>query len=90
MIDIAAELAADNPRASAMSIRIYADAMRTYHEAATNVLKNGAICQHPRTGAPLENPYLKIVAQQAVILGKMPKMKSDRVQLLLQKTADPG
>ena len=88
MIDIEAALAFDNPRASSIGIQIYADALRTYHEAAQNVLKNGAICAHPRTGAPIENPYLKIRAQQAAIIGKMPRIKSDRVLKLLQNAAD--
>ena len=88
MIDIGAELTKDNPRASSINIQIYADALRTYNEAALNVTKNGAICSHPRTGAPIENPYLKIRAQQAAIIGKMPGIKSDRVLKLLQKDAE--
>ena len=88
VIDIGAELTKDNPRASSIDIQIYADALRTYNEAAQNVLKNGAICSHPRTGAPIENPYLKIRAQQAAIIGKMPGIKSDRVLKLLQKAAE--
>jgi len=87
VVNIAAELRKDNPRASEVALKIYADALRTYNEAAANVLANGAICSHPRTGAPLENPYLKVQAQQAAILGKMPQIKSDRVQKLLQKGA---
>jgi phage terminase small subunit len=88
VIDIGAELAKDNPRVSSIDIQIYADALRTYHEAAQNVLKNGAICSHPRTGAPIENPYLKIRAQQAAIIGKMQRVKSDRVLRLLQSAAE--
>ena len=88
VIDIQAELSKDNPRASSINIQIYSDALRTYSEAALNVLKNGAICSHPRTGAPIENPYLKIRAQQAAIIGKMPGIKSDRVLKLLQKAAE--
>ena len=88
VIDIGAELTKDNPRASSIDIQIYADALRTYSEAASNVLENGAICSHPRTGAPIENPYLKIRAQQAAIIGKMARIKSDRVLKLLQKAAE--
>lgn len=40
VIDIAAELAIDNPYASKIRISIYADALRTYQEAADNVRKN--------------------------------------------------
>jgi len=89
MIDLAAELTKDNPRASRIDIQIYADALRTYHEATQNVLKNGAICSHPRTGVPIENPYLKLRAQQAAIIAKMARIKSDRVvQLLQDESAD--
>lgn len=82
-IDIVAELREDNPKAREMDLRIYADAMRTYSEAARNVATNGAICSHPRTGSPIENPYLKIQAQQGAILTKMRAIKSDRVAALL-------
>lgn len=82
-IDIAAELRIDNPKSREMDLRIYADAMRTYSEAALNVATNGAICSHPRTGSPIENPYLKIQAQQGAILTKMRAIKSDRVAALL-------
>lgn len=84
VIDIGAELSKDNPRVSSIDIKIYADALRTYSEASLNVLTNGAICSHPRTGAPIENPYLKIRAQQAVVLGRMARIKSDRVLKLIQ------
>ncbi len=67
-----------------MDLRIYADAMRTYREAARNVATNGAICSHPRTGAPIENPYLKIQAQQGAILTRMRTIKSDRVSAMLE------
>jgi len=85
VIDLVAELRADNPKASAIALRVYADALRTYHEAAANVATNGAICSHPRTGAPIENPYLRIQAQQAAILTKMRSIASDRVLRLLQQ-----
>lgn len=84
-IDIAAELALDNPNAREIDLRIYADALRTYHEAARNVRANGAICSHHRTGSPIENPYLKIQAQQGAILTKMRAIKSDRVSAMLSE-----
>lgn len=88
MIDIQAELAIDNPNSSSIRIAIYADALRTYHEAAENVRRNGAICSHPRTGSPIENPYLKICGQQAAIIGKMERIKSDRVLKMLRAAAE--
>ena len=83
-IDIVAELRKDNPKMREMDLRIYADAMRTYREAARNVATNGAICCHPRAGAPIENPYLKIQAQQGAILTRMRTIKSDRVSAMLE------
>jgi len=82
-IDIAAELRRDNPTIRAVEIDVYADALRTYYEASRNVAKNGAICAHPRTGVPMENPYLKIRAAQGALLAKMRGVKSDRVVGLL-------
>jgi phage terminase small subunit len=40
--------------------QLYADAFCEYHEAQENISRNGAVCANPRTGAPLENPYLKV------------------------------
>ena len=49
-----------NPKMPLDRICVYADAMLTYMEASENITRNGAITAHPRTGAPLENPYLKV------------------------------
>ena len=86
MIDILAELKKDNPYLRSIDVQIYADALRIYYEAAKNILENGAVCSHPRTGAPLENPYLKIQAVQGVILSRMKSINSDRVLKLLQES----
>ena len=59
----------------------------TYHEAADNVERNGAMCAHPRTGAPIENPYLKIRASQGAVLAKMRHIKGDRALQALNDTA---
>ena len=40
--------------------QIYANAYCEYREAQENIAKNGTICSNPRTGAPIENPYLKV------------------------------
>lgn len=83
MIDIIAELKQDNPKARLADLQIYANALRLYHEASSNIAEKGAICQHPRTGSPIDNPYLKVQAQQGAILLKMRKINSDRVMALL-------
>lgn len=82
-IDVESELRADNPKAAAVEVAICANALRIYSEAAANVRANGAICSHPRTGSPIENPYLKVMGQQSAVLLKCKRMKTDRVLGLL-------
>lgn len=82
-IDIEVELCKDNPKARAIDIRMHANALRVYLDASRNIQVNGAICQHPRTGAPIENPFLKVQAAQAAFLSKQRNLKSDRVLALL-------
>lgn len=84
VIDIEAELRKDNKSARQIDIAVYADALRSYVEAARNVTANGAICTHPRTGAPIENPYLKIQSAQGKALMAMRAIKGDRVLKMLQ------
>jgi phage terminase small subunit len=69
--EIIAELKRLNPAAPAHRIAIYADAFLLYREASDNIAKCGAITAHPRTGAPLENPYLKVRAAQSAIMMKI-------------------
>jgi len=40
--------------------RVYMDARKLYDEASDNIEKNGAVTGHPKTGAPMINPYLSI------------------------------
>lgn len=44
-------------------VEMYAASFCTYLEAEDNIRRNGAVVAHPRTGAPLENPYLKVRSQ---------------------------
>jgi len=41
-------------------IAMYADSFVSYQEAADNIRRNGEIVFHPRTGAPIENPYIAV------------------------------
>ena len=82
-ITIIEELRADNPVAKGTDLQLYADALQIYVEASKNVQEHGAICAHPRTGTPLENPYLKVMATQGRVLASMRKIKGDRVMRLL-------
>ena len=83
-IDIETELLRDNPSARLVDIRVFADNLRVYHEASLNIKANGAIVMHPKTGAPIENPYLKVKKQAGDSLSRSSKkIKADRVIKLL-------
>lgn len=69
--EVFAILRQNNPAASLSALRIYADAFVTYAEAAANVAENGAIVAHPRTGEPMDNPYLRVREQAAAQLLKI-------------------
>lgn len=49
---------------------IYADALISYRKASENIENNGEIVKHPRTGNPMENPYLKVRAGAITILDR--------------------
>jgi len=59
-----------NPCAKEQDIRIYADAFIDYVSAIENIRRNGTICAHPRTGQPMENPYLKVKAGAITTMAK--------------------
>lgn len=42
---------------------MYADAFVEYQEAQANIEEHGAIVLHPRTGAPIPNPYSDVKAR---------------------------
>jgi phage terminase small subunit len=56
--------------------QMYADAFCEYHEAMENIRRNGAVCANPRTGAPLENPYLKVRDKARAQLVKFRRVQS--------------
>lgn len=64
-----------NPRAGLDVVEQYVDQWLTYQEAQANIEKNGAIVAHPRTGAPLENPYLRV---REVALAQLRKLRELR------------
>ncbi len=41
-------------------VEMYVSNFLTFIEAEENIMENGNIVAHPRTGAPMENPYLKV------------------------------
>ena len=64
-----------NPSARADDVAMYADCFLDYKEAADNIAKNGNIVAHPRTGSPIENPYIKVKASAMNQLRKITKIK---------------
>ena len=71
----------DNPNMRQSALIIYVDAFLDYAEAESNISKNGAIVAHPRTGTPIDNPYLRVRCQAVkVIQGKaFAFLKSERL-----------
>ena len=68
-----------NPRAPSAKIEIVAALCALYLEAAKNVEANGAIVAHPRTSAPMENPYLSILEKQGRALFALRGINVDAV-----------
>ncbi|MBK5204914.1 MAG: hypothetical protein JJD98_05760 [Polaromonas sp.] len=66
----------DNPGARGDDVSMYADCFMDYKEAADNIAKNGNIVLHPRTGAPIENPYIKVKASAMNQLRKILRLKN--------------
>lgn len=56
---------------------LYANAFIEYREASENIAQYGAIVQHPRTGNPVENPYLKVRDRAHQKLLGMRRIKAD-------------
>lgn len=57
---VIAYLLAENDGAPLQLVSQYADQWSTYREAQSNIDEHGALVFHPRTGAPVQNPYLGI------------------------------
>lgn len=63
-----AAFAKANPHVSPMDLAIYVDATAQYQAAQANIDTHGSIVIHPRTGAPIENPYLAVRDRAARVL----------------------
>jgi len=74
--EVLAILRRDNPGARADEMAMYAGSYLSYQEAAENIEKNGAIVAHPRTGAPIDNPYLKVRSAAMSELRKFGRLKN--------------
>jgi phage terminase small subunit len=74
--EVLAALRAENPGGRPDEIARYADAYLTYQEAQENIDRNGAIVAHPRTGAPIENPYLKVRKSAGDVLTQLKRIRA--------------
>lgn len=65
----------ENPQGNVALIEMYVHQFATYLEAEENIQQNGVIVSHPRTGQPMENPYLKIRTAAQATMSKMRILK---------------
>ena len=55
---------------------MYTDCYMDYREAQENIAQNGNIVAHPRTGQPIENPYIKVKAMAMNQLRKITTLRN--------------
>jgi len=71
--DVIEVLRRSNPTAPKQSIQMYAQSFVEYLDAESNIVKNGTVCAHPRTGQPMSNPYCAIKSHAMADMGKLLK-----------------
>ena len=76
---------AENRGVSLGDATIYADAFLAYQTAQANILEHGEIVAHPRTGAPIDNPYCATRARAAKAMQSCSKVK--RTDMLWHEAA---
>ena len=64
-------LRAANPRAPLGDVVMYVAAFSEWQVAAANIAEHGTIVAHPRTAAPIENPYIKVRAAAMAAMHKL-------------------
>lgn len=80
---------ADNPSARVVDVEQYAHQMLSYVEASESILTLGTITAHPRTAAPMENPYLKVRASSLAAMNRLKRLKRvDSLWSVVQKHLD--
>ena len=88
MVEVTAETAfsvlrEDNPRATDGDCKMYAQAWSEWQHANAKIVEDGTIVSHPRTAAPIENPYLKIRLSAMGTMHKLAKVRAtDRLWAL--------
>lgn len=86
---VLAILREDNPGVSFEHLTLYAEHFLEYAKASAHIAEHGVIIAHSRTGAPIDNPYVRVRATAISALGKLRRVRqTDRVWKLLERTAD--
>ena len=65
----------ENPQARTDDVELYTSQFLTYCEAADNIARNGAIVAHPRTAAPMDNPYLRVRTEAMAAMQKIARLR---------------
>jgi hypothetical protein len=73
-LDVAAVLVENGVKPDLAAM--YADAFCEWHEALENINRNGSVVANPRTGAPIDNPYLRVRDKAFDRLRKMRNVNS--------------
>lgn len=58
--EVVAELRTCNKGAEQAQLALYADVYLEYQVAQANIAEHGTVVFHPKTGAPIRNPYLEV------------------------------
>lgn len=77
--EVLSALGRDNPKAKAGDIVMYADAFMEYQAAQANIAQHGSIVFHPRTGAPIDNPYMRVRDKAGALMRRMKIVKADAI-----------
>jgi len=64
-----------NPRARLDDIIMYVDSFLDYRKASENIVQFGSVVSHPRTGAPMDNPYLKVKITAMISMQKIKRVR---------------
>lgn len=79
-----------NPSASSQLLAMYADAFGDYRAAQKNIDEHGVIVVHPRTGSPIDNPYLKVRESARKALLELKGKGLPRVDVLWAEETTPA
>lgn len=75
--DAYAVLRQHNPRSPEAAVVAYATAWAEYETADENIREHGTVVFHPRSGAPISNPYLSIRADCERRMNRLKGIKAD-------------